>query len=77
MIQEIILMNGYGLYVWSAFGFTMIAFLTLYNIVKIHYLKEQRRFNIKFLNLTSNQKKSANKQKTFRGILANINISKI
>ena len=26
MINELIFMNGYGLYVWSAFGFTLIKF---------------------------------------------------
>ena len=26
MINEIILMNGYGAYVWSAFSFTLISF---------------------------------------------------
>tara|TARA_B100000131_G_scaffold128774_1_gene125620 strand:+ start:1062 stop:1295 length:234 start_codon:yes stop_codon:yes gene_type:complete len=77
MIQEIISMNGYGVYVWSAFSFTMIAFVALYNIVKVQYLKEKRRFNYKFLNLASIQKQSAKKQQTFKGILANINISKI
>ena len=77
MIQEIISMSGYGIYVWSAFSFTMIAFVALYNIVKVQYLKEQRRFNYKFLNLESVQKQSAKKQETLKGILANINISKI
>ena len=77
MIEEIISMSGYGVYVWSAFSFTMIAFVALYNIVKVQYLKEQRRFNYKFLNLESVQKQSAKKQETFKGILANINISKI
>ena len=77
MIQEIISMNGYGVYVWSAFSFTMIAFVALYNIVKVQYLKEKRRFNYKFLNLASVQKQSAKKQETLKGILANINISKI
>ena len=77
MIQEIISMSGYGIYVWSAFSFTMIAFVALYNIVKVQYLKEKRIFNYKFLNLASVQKQSAKKQETFKGILANINISKI
>ena len=77
MIQEIISMSGYGIYVWSAFSFTMIAFVALYNIVKTQYLKEQKRFNTKFLNLANVQKQSAKKQETFKGILANINISKI
>ena len=77
MIQEIISMSGYGIYVWSAFSFTMIAFVALYNIIKIQYLKEQKRFNTKFLNLANVQKQSAKKQETLKGILANINISKI
>ena len=77
MIQEIISMSGYGVYVWSAFSFTMIAFVALYKIVRIQYLREQKRFNTKFLNLAFVQKQSAKKQETFKGILANINISKI
>jgi len=27
MIADIILMNGYGVYVWSAFAFTLVDFL--------------------------------------------------
>ena len=77
MMQEILLMEGYGSYVWSAFGFTLINFAILYTIVKIQYVKEQKRFNAKFLNLVSVQKQSAKKQETLKGILANINIYKI
>ena len=29
MIENLFFMNGYGLYVWSAFSFTLISFLTL------------------------------------------------
>ena len=28
MINEIISMNGYGIYVWSAFAFTLISFVS-------------------------------------------------
>ena len=48
MINEIILMNGYGLYVWSAFSFTLISFATLYTLVKINLVKEQDKFTVKF-----------------------------
>ena len=34
MINEIISMNGYGIYVWSAFAFTLISFAVLYTIIK-------------------------------------------
>ena len=40
MINEILNMNGYGMYVWSAFFFTLISFATLYMITKIQYVKE-------------------------------------
>ena len=45
MIDEIIYMNGYGLYVWSAFAFTLLSFMTLYVITKIDTIKKN-------LNLT-------------------------
>ena len=34
MINEIIFMNGYGLYVWSAFIFTLLSFTSLYVVVR-------------------------------------------
>ena len=44
MINEIISMNGYGTYVWSAFSFTLISFTTLYFVTKLQLSKEQKRF---------------------------------
>ena len=51
MINEIISMNGYGVYVWSAFIFTMISFMTLYSLIKVQLVKELIKFNAKYLNL--------------------------
>ena len=48
MINEILLMNGYGLYVWSAFAFTLLSFATLYVVTKFNTLK--RKINL-LLNL--------------------------
>ena len=42
MIYEIISMNGYGAYVWSAFAFTLISFASLYLVTKLQLLKEQK-----------------------------------
>jgi|TARA_B110000444_G_scaffold87956_1_gene83152 heme exporter protein D len=53
MINELINMNGYGLYVWSAFSFTLISFTTLYAITKIQYIKEKNKFMSKFGALDS------------------------
>ena len=50
-MQEIIVMNGYGAYVWSAFAFTLFGFAILFSITKFQLLKEQKRFYSKFKNL--------------------------
>ena len=77
MIHEIISMNGYGVYVWSAFIFTMISFMTLYSIIKVQLVKEQTKFNAKYLTLTSDSKKAVKTQRTYKEILANSSVSKI
>ena len=51
MINEIISMNGYGLYVWSAFSFTLISFGSLFLIIKLQLLREKRKFVYKFGSL--------------------------
>ena len=77
MINEIISMNGYGMYVWSAFSFTLISFAVLYLVIKVQLVKEQSKFNSKFASLTSEKIISAKKQETIRKILANTSASKI
>ena len=76
-MQEILLMEGYGTYVWSAFGFTLISFFILFRIIKIQYFKEQNRFNAKFQRLSYNQKQLAKNQKIYREVLSDISASKI
>ena len=51
MTFEIITMNGYGLYVWSSFIFTLISFFALYHVIKIQLKKEQEKFKSKYLSL--------------------------
>ena len=45
MISEFLIMNGYGLYVWSAFGFTLSSFILLYIVIKNQYMKEREKFS--------------------------------
>ena len=71
MISEIIFMKGYGLYVWSAFSFTLISFATLYALIKINLVKEQNKFSTKFGLLDEAKIKVAKTQLTNREILAN------
>ena len=40
MILDLISMNGYGVYVWSAFAFTLIGFSSLYFIINLQLKKE-------------------------------------
>ena len=48
MMSDLILMNGYGVYVWSAFFFTLISFLSLYFIISLQLRKEQKKFEKNF-----------------------------
>jgi heme exporter protein D len=77
MINEIISMNGYGIYVWSAFAFTLISFVALYTVIKIQLVKEKNKFDTKYLTLTSDKRKAVRAQKTYKGILASNLVSKI
>ena len=70
-------MNGYGLYVWSSFIFTLSSFFILYSIIKLQLVKEQRKFDVKFKNLSPEKVELAKKQKTYRELLPNTSISKI
>ena len=70
MINEIIFMKGYGLYVWSAFSFTLISFATLYMLIKMNLVKEQNKFIVKFGLLNDEKIKVAQTQSTNRKILA-------
>ena len=71
MINETLLMNGYGLYVWSAFAFTLLSFATLYVIIKIQYIKEKNKFIAKFGTLNSERAAFAKSQSINKEILSN------
>jgi len=71
MINKIILMNGYGIYVWSAFSFTLISFVTLYFVTKLQLSKEKKRFAAKFGSLNLEKAKVARSQNINREILSN------
>ena len=70
MINETFLMNGYGLYVWSAFSFTLISFTTLYMITKFQFIKERKKFVTKFGALDSKRAELAKAQIINREILS-------
>ena len=71
MINEILFMNGYGLYVWSSFVFTLSSFTLLYVLTKIQYTKEKKKFIAKFGTLNSERAAFAKSQSINREILSN------
>tara|TARA_Y100000816_G_C25621729_1_gene331933 strand:+ start:24 stop:251 length:228 start_codon:yes stop_codon:yes gene_type:complete len=71
MINEIIFMNGYGIYVWSAFIFTLSSFASLYFLTRVQYSKEKKKFIAKFGTLNSKKATFAKSQSTIREILSN------
>ena len=71
MINEILIMNGYGLYVWSAFAFTLVSFASLYFVIKTQYVKERNKFIVKFGTLNSEKVSLAKSQGMNKEILSN------
>jgi len=71
MIENLFFMNGYGMYVWSAFSFTLVSFLTLFLIIKNQYNKEKNKFLAKFGSLNSERAAYAKSQSINKEILLN------
>tara|TARA_B100001027_G_C16209693_1_gene304540 strand:+ start:59 stop:286 length:228 start_codon:yes stop_codon:yes gene_type:complete len=71
MISEILFMNGYGLYVWSSFAFTLLSFFSLFVVTKIQYARERKKFIVKFGNLKSEKASFAKSQSINKQILSN------
>ena len=69
---NLLLMNGYGLFVWSAFAFTLINFFTLYIIINRQLIKENKKFENKFNHLEKIKYTEAHKQRTNQ-VLVSIN----
>tara|TARA_B100000029_G_scaffold453391_1_gene479142 strand:- start:662 stop:889 length:228 start_codon:yes stop_codon:yes gene_type:complete len=72
MIKELIYMDGYGIYVWSAFIFTFFSFTSLYVVTKIQYVKEKNKFESKLGALDSKKAEFARSQAINRKILSSI-----
>ena len=70
MINELLFMNGYGAYVLSAFGFSMLSLVSLYLVIKIQFVKEQNKFVSKFGSLNTEKANSAKLQRINKEILA-------
>ena len=71
MISEIFYMDGYGIYVWGSFAFTLLSFMSLYIVIKTQYVKEKNKFIAKFGTLNSERAAFAKSQVINKEILSN------
>ena len=69
-MNELLFMNGYGVFVLSAFGFSMLSLVSLYLVIKIQFIKEQNKFVAKFGSLNTVKANSAKLQRINKEILA-------
>ena len=68
--MEILNLNGYGIYVWPAYIFTILSFSILYYLIKLQLEKERKIFNEKFILLNAEKANLACQNSTNREILA-------
>ena len=72
MNLDLFIMNGYGLYVWSAFTFTLFNFLILYKVTSRQLVKEKAKFARKYESLNSDKVILAYKQSTNRTVVRTV-----
>ena len=72
MINELLFMNGYEAYVFSAFSFTLLSFTVLYFVIRSQFVKEQKKFAVKFSSLNAEKAETAKLQRINKEILANV-----
>jgi len=76
-VINLLLMNGYGIFVWSAFSFTLINFFTLYLIINRQLVKENKKFKLKFNHLEKTKYTEAYKQRTNQALVSSNAAQKI
>jgi len=67
--MEILNLNGYGIYVWPAYIFTILSFVILYYLIKLQLRKERKIFIEKFDLLNAEKTKLVYQNSTNREIL--------
>ena len=48
MLMELLIMNGYGQFVWPAFIFTFVSCLYLYLKIRIEFKQQEKIYLLKF-----------------------------
>ena len=68
--MEVLNLNGYGIYVWTAYIFTVLSFSILYYSIRLQLKNERKIFNEKFILLNAEKANLAYQNSTNREILA-------
>ena len=64
MFKELLMMNGYGLYVWTAFTFSFVSCLYLYLKTRIEFKKYQKIYLSEFVSREVNKIKFKERKKS-------------
>ena len=72
MNLNLLIMSGCGVYVWSAFLFTLFNFFILYKVTSRQFNKEHAKFSKKYKSLNSEQIILAHKQSTNRSFVRTV-----
>jgi len=74
MITNLILMNGFGIYIWASFGIAIVACLLLYLKTKKVLRKYEKNFAVELEQLSVEEKKMIlEKSKIANQVLASQN----
>ena len=76
---ELLLLNGYGQFVWPAFLFTFASFLYLYLKIRKELIKQEKIFLKEFKEIRKIEIKTAKKKKRIQkklGLVAQFSFSK-
>ena len=74
MNLELLILGGYGQFVWPAFIFTFISFATLYRITKKELQKHEKMFLSEYNKFYTAKIKSTEANKTTKEVLSGSSI---
>ena len=64
MLMELLTMNGYGQFVWTAFMFSFVSFLYLYLKTSIEFKKQEKIYLLEFGKVETRKIQFAKRKKS-------------
>ena len=69
MIMELLTMNGYGQFVWTAFTFSFASCLYLYLKIRIEFKKQEKIYLLEFGSIETQKIQFSKKKKSTEELL--------